>query len=453
MPGHYLGGMARIALAAFGSLGDLHPFLAVAETLRTRGHDPVVITHAGHRARVERAGIGFAPLRPDISDLGDPAEVMRKAMDRLRGSDYVIRTMTVPWIRRTTDDVLAGATGADALVSSSLVLGGGAVAERLGIPWFPAALQPGVLMSPWDPPRISLFGWPIVRATRPWSVQVLLRLAALSMLPVMAVLARLRRDWGLPPDGSNPLFDSHRRAARFLALYSAHFSPLPPDRRTNTVATGFPFHDEGGDDDLSPALRAFLADGEAPVTFTLGSSAVWTAGDFHHVAARVAAELGVRAVLLVGEEPGPLPAVLPDGVIAVPYAPHRALFTRSRAIVHQGGIGTTAQALRSGHPSLVVPFSHDQPDNGARVAALGAGLVLARARLQTNTMRRALARLLGEPSFRAAASRVGEQIRAEDGAGTAATVIEQGLRARGGLLYGSPSNSAIPLVPSGKDPA
>jgi UDP:flavonoid glycosyltransferase YjiC (YdhE family) len=68
-------------------------------------------------------------------------------------------------------------------------------------------------------------------------------------------------------------------------------------------------------------------------------------------------------------------------------------------------------------------------------------------------MRRALGRLLGEPSFRAAASRLGEQIRAEDGAGSAATVIEQGLRARGGLLYGSPSNSAIPLVPSGKDPA
>ena len=445
--------MARIALAAFGSLGDLYPFLAVAAALRTRGHDPIVITHTGHQARVERAGIGFAPLRPDISDLGDPAEVMRKAMDSRRGSDYVIHTMTVPWIRRTTDDVLAGATGADALVSSSLVLGGGAVAERLGIPWFPAALQPGVLLSPWDPPRMSMFGWPIVRATRPASVRLLLAVVRMSILPVQRQLDRMRRDWGLPPDSSNPLFDPPRAAARFLALYSEHFAPIPRDRRDGTTATGFPFHDEGGDQDLSPALRSFLAAGEAPVTFTLGSSAVWTAGDFHHVAARVAAELGVRAVLLVGEEPGPLPDVLPDGVIAAPYAPHRALFTRSRAIVHQGGIGTTAQALRSGHPSLVVPFSHDQPDNGARVAALGAGLVLPRARLRADAMRRALGRLLGEPSFRAAASRIGERIRAEDGAATAATVIEQGLRARGGLLYGSPSISAIPQVPFGKDPA
>jgi UDP:flavonoid glycosyltransferase YjiC (YdhE family) len=450
--------MARIALATFGSLGDLHPFLAVAEALRARGHDPVVITHGGHRPRIERAGIRFAPLRPDLTDFGDLAEVMRKAMDGMRGSDYVIRTMTVPWIRRTTEDVLAAAEGADALVSSSLVLGAGAVAERLGIPWFPAALQPGVLLSPWDPPRMSVFGWPIVRATRPASVRVLLALTRLSLAPVMGQLGRLRSDWGLPPDRSFPLFDPPRNAARFLALYSEHFAPIPRDRRAHTTATGFPFHDEGGDDDLSPELRAFLAAGEPPVTFTLGSSAVWSAGDFHHLAAEAASTLGVRAVLMVGEDLGQVPEDLPASVIAVPYAPHRALFTRSRAIVHQGGIGTTAQALRSGRPSLVVPFSHDQPDNGARLSALGAGLVVPRARLRADTMRRSLARLLGEPSFAAAAAQVGERIRGEDGAGTAATIVSQGLHARGGLLYGpppdgSPSQSAPVSAQPRKDPA
>ena len=445
--------MARIAFATFGSLGDLHPFLAVAEALRARGHDPVVITHEGHRSRVERAGVRFATLRPDFTDFGDPAEVMRKAMDGMRGSDYVIRTMTVPWIRRTTEDVLAGAEGAETLVSSSLVLGAGAVAERLGIPWFPAALQPGVLLSPWDPPRMPVFDWPVVRATRPHSVRVLLAITRLSLAPVMGQLDRLRREWGLPREPTVPLVDPPRNAARFLALYSEHFAPIPPDRRAGTTATGFPFHDEGGDHDLAPELRTFLAAGEPPVTFTLGSSAVWSAGDFHHLAAEAASALGVRAVLLVGEDLGQVPRALPAGVIAVPYAPHRALFTRSRAIVHQGGIGTTAQALRSGHPSLVVPFSHDQPDNGARVAALGASLVVPRARLRAHTMRRTLARLLGEPSFAAAAARVGERIRGEDGAGTAATLIEQGLHARGGLLYGSPSLSAPVSAQPRKDPA
>lgn len=443
--------MARIALATFGSLGDLYPFLAVASALRARGHDPVVITHSGHRPRVERAGVEWANLRPDLTDFGDPAEVLRKAMDGRRGSDYVIQTMTVPWIRRTTDDVRAGAAGAEALVSSSLVLGAGAVAERLGISWFPAALQPGVLMSPWDPPNMSVFGWPIVRATRPGSVRVLLAMGAFAFRPALKVVHQLREDWGLPPDASNPLFDPPRKAARFLALYSQHFAAIPPDRVATTTATGFPFHDEGGDDDLSPELRAFLSAGDAPVTFTLGSSAVWTAGRFYDVAAQVAGAMKIRAVLLVGEETGEVPRGLSESVIAVPYAPHRALFTRSRAIVHQGGIGTTAQALRSGRPSLVVPWSHDQPDNGARVERIGAGLVLPRRRLAVGAMRAALTRLLAERSFADAAAAIGGQIRSEDGAGTAASLIERGLRGRGGLHYGSPSLSASTSAAPGKD--
>jgi len=235
--------MARIALATFGSLGDLHPFLAIAEALKARGHDPVVITHIGHQARVERAGAQFAPLRPDISDFGDPAEVMRKAMDGTRGSDYVMNTMTVPWIKRTSDDVLAGTDGADALISSSLVLCAGAVAERLGIPWFPAALQPGVMLSPWDPPHLPVLDWPIVRATRPVSVQVLFGLMALTLMPMRREIAKVRRDWNLRPDPSRPLFDPPRGADCFLALYSAHFAPIPQDRRAGTLSTGFPFHD------------------------------------------------------------------------------------------------------------------------------------------------------------------------------------------------------------------
>lgn len=443
--------MARIALATFGSLGDLHPFLAVAAALKGRGHDPVVITHVGHRARVDRAGVGFAPLRPDLSDFGDPAEVMRKAMDGTRGSDYVMNQMTVPWIRRTTDDVLTGAEGADALVSSSLVLGAGAVAERLGIPWFPAALQPGVMLSPWDPPRLPVLDWPIVRATRPVSVRVLFELMALTLLPMRREIAKVRRDWGLPPDSTRPLFDAPRGAECFLALYSEHFAPIPRDWRAGTLATGFPFHDEGGDQDLSPELHEFLAAGEAPVTFTLGSSAVWMAGNFYAVAAQAATDMKMRAVLLVGEDTAQAPRELPPGVIAIPYAPHRALFTRSRAIVHQGGIGTTAQALRSGNPSLIVPWSHDQPDNAARVAALGAGLVLPKRKLRPDAMRAALTRLLNEPSFALAAARIAEKIRAENGAQAAAMRIEQGLRGRGGLHYGSPSRSASTSAPPGKE--
>ena len=74
--------------------------------------------------------------------------------------------------------------------------------------------------------------------------------------------------------------------------------------------------------------------------------------------------------------PSACACVRKTGLLISSYEPHSLLFPRAAAIVHQGGIGTTAQALRSGKPMLVVAFSHDQPDNGARIEEMGVGLTM-----------------------------------------------------------------------------
>jgi UDP:flavonoid glycosyltransferase YjiC (YdhE family) len=93
--------------------------------------------------------------------------------------------------------------------------------------------------------------------------------------------------------------------------------------------------------------------------------------------------------------------------------------------VHQGGIGTTAQALRAGRPTLVVPFAHDQFDNGERVRRLGSGEVLYKERYNSHRVEKCLSRLLGQPGYAAAAAAVAEKVRAENGSATAADAIER----------------------------
>ena len=83
------------------------------------------------------------------------------------------------------------------------------------------------------------------------------------------------------------------------------------------------------------------------------------------------------------------------------------MFARAAAIVHQGGIGTTAQALASGHPSLVVPFAHDQFDNAERVARLGVGRALYRSKYNAKTAESVLGKLLGDKSIAEAAKQIG----------------------------------------------
>ena len=81
----------RIVLTTIGSLGDLHPYIALALGLKARGHDPVIATAEGYRSRIEPLGIGFAPVRPDEPDWASDPTLMARIMDLRRGGEVVIR--------------------------------------------------------------------------------------------------------------------------------------------------------------------------------------------------------------------------------------------------------------------------------------------------------------------------------------------------------------------------
>ena len=98
--------------------------------------------------------------------------------------------------------------------------------------------------------------------------------------------------------------------------------------------------------------------------------------------------------------------------------------------MHQGGIGTTGQALRAGKPMLVVPFVYDQPDNGDRIARFGLGRVVSRRSFTAANVARSLASLLEDETVREKAAKAGEQVRAENGPRAAADAIEELLARR-----------------------
>ena len=149
-----------------------------------------------------------------------------------------------------------------------------------------------------------------------------------------------------------------------------------------------------------PELAAFLKAGPPPLVFTLGTAAVMDAGDFYRISAQAAVQLKRRAVLLIGRDPRNRPTVpLPDGILAVEYAPFSELFPCACALVHQGGVGTTGQAMRAGKPMLVMPYSHDQPDNAARITRLGIGRTIARDRYTVAAAVRELRALLDTPAY------------------------------------------------------
>ncbi len=201
-----------------------------------------------------------------------------------------------------------------------------------------------------------------------------------------------------------------------------------PDWPTNTVSAGFAFYD-GSEDraKLTPQLEQFLNAGEPPIVFTLGSAAVMAPGRFYEESIEAAKLLNRRAVLLIGKNLPP--KNLSENVIAVSYAPYSQIFGRACAIVHQGGIGTTAQALRAGRPTLVMPYSHDQPDNAARVEHLGISRTIPRQSYSSVRVAKKLRELLENPNYAAKATKIASIIQAEDGVKVACDAIEKQLQA------------------------
>jgi UDP:flavonoid glycosyltransferase YjiC (YdhE family) len=121
---------------------------------------------------------------------------------------------------------------------------------------------------------------------------------------------------------------------------------------------------------------------------------------------------------------------LPRTIAAFEYAPYSEVFPRAAAIVHQGGIGTTAQALRAGIPQLVVPFGFDQPDNAARLERLGVARSIARSRYRGKSAANALRVLLAQPGYPQRARAVSRRMQAERGVHLACDAIERHLPAR-----------------------
>lgn len=414
----------------FGSLGDLHPYLAIALELRSRGHDPVIATSPVYRQRVESLGLKFWPVRPDrIEQAGDPS-MMDRLRDTRRSPDQVFRDMFMPSLWESYLDTLDAAVGADLLVSHPLAFATSLVAERTGVPWVSSVLQPLALFSAYDPPALGptalVSG---LLALGPAVHRPIVRGAKWSLRGWSEPWHELRAEIGLPPTDRNPLFEGQHSPLLVLALFSHLFGKRQPDWPEQTVVTGFPFHDEG-EPHLPPRLARFLDAGPPPIVFTLGTSAVAQAGAFYTQSAEAAAMLGERAVLLTGSDPRNRPRVLPPGVIAVDYVPYAALFPHAAAVVHQGGIGTTAQAMRAGRAMLVVPFAHDQPDNARRVSRLRIGRTLSRRSYTAERVAAKLNQILHDRRCAARAARAGAVVRAETGVAAACDAIEETVNAR-----------------------
>ncbi len=411
----------RILIPTIGSHGDIHPYVGVGQALARRGHSVALMAQPYFKRVAEDAKLEFIPVG-EFMDLRDIAQ-RPELMGTFNGTKRILQDLIIPEAPRFFHALESefARQRPDAVLAHHICFGCSWACEKHGVPFATGALSP--------------LGWPMVgdpahytpltrRDPSPRAMKWWLRLAKFgSALSYDPPLNRIRKELGLPP-GKHWVLQEFKAGHASLALWSTHFrGPLASDPGHGRIC-GFVWFDRHQQQEQATAdLDRFLDAGPPPIIFTLGTTAVHVAGPFYAAAAEACRKLGRRGMLLTGHADY-APGTLPPGVEAFTYAPYTMVLPRGAATVHHGGVGTTAQSLRAGRPSVVVPFAHDQFDNAARLRRLGVSATLPRRRVSGDAMATALAGVLDDPEVARRAKVLGEAIARDRGDEAAAGHLE-----------------------------
>lgn len=414
-----------VILTPMGSAGDVLPFVWLGRLLRERGHHVTIITAVVFDEIVRATGLNFVGLgTPEEFDalIADP-----DVWHGWRGPELIFRHVgksTASMFDAIRDAVRPGA--ATLLLAPGTSFAARLAREKLGLPLIGVHLQPACYLSTHETPILApQLAW-VTRMPR-WVKEILLGLpnpmdrwagpgvrAACEAQGIPAP-RRLYFDWFHSPDGD-------------LALFPEWFAAPQPDWPEQVHQHSFPLEDLAMEQAMPLALADFLATGDRPVLFTVGS-AMRHGAEFFATAIRVCAETGRRGIFAT-RYPDQLPSELPAGICSVEYVPFGRVLPHCAALVHHGGIGTTAQGLAAGVPHVVMPMAHDQPDNAARLVWLGVGRTLPPRKFNAATLAAALAQIVDQPDVQRATKALAERLRGDRSTARMIEWIESRIRPR-----------------------
>jgi rhamnosyltransferase subunit B len=378
-------------LVSIGTDGDVFPYLALGTRLRSRGHRVTLASCEQFCGLAAELGFNFCSL---VSN-----EEMQKVLTNPDfwhpiKSGIVGARWGMSAIPRQYEQVAELTLDPDAvLIANPGVLAARIVQEKLAVPLATLLLQPGMLQSVYAPPVLP--AGPTLPAWAPWPIGRLYfwSIDALGGLLVGRDLNRFRATLDLPP--VRRVFRWWLAPELIIGMFPDWYAPPQADWPPQMKLAGFPLDDGRPEKELPVDVLKFCEAGEPPIAFTLGTG-MMHAAEFFREAVEACRTLGARGLFLT-KFPKQLPDPLPEFVRRCEFAPFLELFPRCAAVVHHGGVGTTAKALASGTPQLILPLAWDQPDNAARVKRLGVGDWLKPSRRSSRYLVEALARLVTAP--------------------------------------------------------
>ncbi len=413
----------RILTIAFGSRGDLEPYLALNKGLQQAGHQVRILTHENFAGLVREQGLELYTTTGNVQDI---AQGMGKLLEN--GNFISILSKMAKEARSGALALANGGVeacqGMDAIMTGiGGLFTGLALAEKFSlpliqayyIPFTPTQAYPSFLfpkLPSWLGKAPNRLTYHIARQVMWQAFRSSDRAARLEVLD-------------LPPAPfMGPFRSVSTRNTPVLYGYSPSVIPPPSDWEAPIHVTGYWFSDPPAGWYPPPAVEEFLRDGPPPVYLGFGSMSSSNPTETVELVLEALYQTKQRAIILSGWN-GMHKVQLPETVLSVDSIPFSWLFSRVAAVVHHGGAGTTAAGLRSGVPSVIIPYFGDQPYWGQRVEELGVGPEpIPRKKLTAIRLAQAIDNAVTDPEIRQRAASLGSKIQAENGVARAVEIIQ-----------------------------
>jgi MGT family glycosyltransferase len=397
----------RFLLTSWGNPGNLNPLLTAARRLRQKGHHVRILGEVAQREETAKAGFEALswrrPAPPTLpSNVGDDptwTEFRVLVTQIMFGSAIDYAADTIDALR---------SEAADAILTNDFLVGPVIAAEAMGLPC--ALLSPHISVRPLEGVPIGTSGL-IPADTAEYKVaELAARRRFIDLMESqLPALNRARAAYGLVP--LSHIFDHYDRADRVLIGLSAAFD-FPATRLPANLRYVGPLLDQPSW--AQPWTAPWSGRPERPrVLVSLSTSFQNQLSTLKRITAALG-RMELDAVVTIGPAMAQETIEAPANVTVLHSAPHDAVMREVSLVITHGGHGTVTRSLTHGVPLLVLPMGRDQADNAARVVARGAGLAIADTATEAE-IGQAVARLLTEPQFQAAASRLGQTMAPELG--------------------------------------
>lgn len=401
----------KVLITTLGSSGDLHPLIGIGLELKNQGHTVGFATSFYFKKQVEAQGFTYYEVYPNL----DPhlEDLKKFVTDPVKGPELLHKNYIFPELEKSYDSFLKIIDDYDIVLSATLTYFAPIACEVKKKPWISICLSPMLFFSAYDPPILAVLPglkkWYFSPGFNRWLFKTLFRFSSSWLKPYH----ELRKKAGIKKD-LNPFLKEGFSPYGTLALFSTQFGQPQVDWPNNVCVPGFCFYDNSQPPSNQEALLDFLKTNPQPVLFTLGTTTVMNPGKLYEVFMEAQKKTNFSCIILVGKENyEKYKKYQTDRIFVSDYISYSQIMPKCGLIIHQGGVGTTAQGIRSGNPMIIIPHCNDQYDNADRVRKLGVSQTIPYKKLNAKRLHQLISEVMKSDEMKQKSLALSKQIQSE----------------------------------------